>query len=251
MAYGLENPLSIEGQQAQIQSLEELYGTIPVYEFFSSLPSPASLIDGTIALVLELVENGQAGLVVTRSGNWTIPAAATPGTVSFAITIGAGAGELPESLVVDAGASVPLGATGATPWVIDPARSIARPSGVVVTPIDPASLEIGPRGAGIWRFALQVNYDATVPSTGLETRFVFQRDTGSGFADIYAGEIIRLAQSSPASVDGLTQIGVHLNIVVAVGEKYRIVVRHDDSVSRTYTFHDMIFVANQLVSPLT
>lgn len=251
MAFGLPNPFDDLSTQAQVEAVEELYGTVPVYATFSALPDPASLIDGTVAMVLEIAEHGLPGYVMIRSGIWVTPIAALQPTVSFVIAEGAGVGELPEALVVGAGATVALGQTSGTPWVLDATRSFSRPSGVVVTPIDPSSLEIGPRGAGIWRFAVQVNYDATVPSSGLETSFVVQRDQGVGFADVPHAEIARLLQSSPASVDGLTQVGFHLNLPVAVGEKFRIGVRHNDSVARTYTFNSVIFVANQLSADLT
>lgn len=251
MALGLPNPFSGEGQQAQIEAVEELYGTVPVYATFSALPNPLTLVDGTIALVLELAENGLPGVVIVRSGSWASPAGASDPTVSFAIKRGAGAGELPEALVVGAGESVPLGATGATPWAIDNARSFARPSDLVVLPANPAAIEIGPRGAGLVRMALQVNYDMTASGSGLNTHFVVQRDQGSGFSDLTAGEIIRLTQSSPISVTGLTQIGLLLNLAVEVGEKFRVVVRHDSNASRTFTFQDVVFASNQLISPLT
>lgn len=251
MAFGLPNPFSAEGQEAQIQGLQELYGTIPVYATFSDLPDAAALVDGTVAMVLEFFENGLPALAMVRSGGWVLPAAAADPIVAFAITQGAGAGELPESLVVGAGATVALGATGATQWVLDPARSIARPTGVVATPINPASLEVGVKGAGVWNFSLQVNYDATVPSSGLETTFVVQRDQGLGFVDLPHGEIVRLNQDNPGPIDGLTQVGFHLNLPVAVGEKFRIGLRHDDNASRTYTFNDVSFIARQLFSVLT
>lgn len=252
MAFGLpERSALVDALQAQVQSLQDQYGTVPSYATFTDLPDPAGLPDGALAHVVELLENGQAGLVAVRTGQWTIPVAASPGTVSFVCAQGAGAGELPEDLVVAQGATVPLGITGATPWALVSAQTIARPSGVVVTPIDPSNVEVGARGAGIWRFAVQVNYDATVPNSGLITSFVVQRDTGSGFADVPNGEIIRLNQSSPASVDGLTQVGFFLNISVSVGDKFRIAVRHDDDASRTYTVRDYIIAANQLSSPLT
>lgn len=233
--------------QSQISELQASQSTLDVYGLTSQLPDPSALPDGTAAAVMDASANGEATIYLVREGEWVKPLEALAPSIAFVTVVGPGAGELPEDVVVGVGASVPLGIG----WVIDSQLSGARPSGVAVEPLDPDALEIGANGTGLWRVAVQVDYDSPSEATAVQTWFVLQVDSGSGFVDVNYGNLITLAQDPPNLVESLSQVGFALNLPLSAGDKMRVVCRHDAGNSRTYTINNFSVAMNQLTAPPT
>lgn len=213
----------------------------------SALPSAAGLTDGTLGVVQAASANQLPSIYLVKSGSWVQPLESPMPTISYVIKIGGGAGELPEDVVVASGADGILGVG----WVLEGTQTVARPSGVAVTPLDPDDLTIGVNGAGLWRIAVELNYSSPAPVSGILTRYFLQRNTGSGFLDLPGGELFRLDQDAPAAVDGISSVGLVVNLSINAGDRFRVVVRHNDSVSHTYTYNKFGITMNQFVATPT
>lgn len=233
--------------EAQIAALEGEVSKIQVAATVSALPDPSGLADGTLAAVLTAFDNGQAAIYVVRSGAWVLPLEAGMPTISFVIQSGAGAGELPEDVVVGVGADGVLGVG----WTLAAAQSFARPTDIAVLPLDPDDLTLGANGAGLWRIAVEVNYDSPAPASGILSQFFLQLDAGAGFADVPQGELARLDQAAPAAVSGISQVGLVLNLALDAGDALRVIVRHDDVNPHTYTVNKFTLTLNQIASAPT
>lgn len=231
----------------RVSSLEAASSTVNVAAVTSALPDPALLPDGTLYAVLSATANGQPSLFVVSGGAWVKTLQAFTPTISVAAAVGAGAGELPETLAVGAGVDGVLGAG----WALS-ADSFARPAGVSGSPLALDEIEIGALGAGLWRVAVELNYDSPAPASAVLTRFFLQRAVGAGaFADVANGELARLDQDAPAPVTGISQVGLVTALSVAAADRLRVVVRHDDVGARNYEFNKFTVAMNQVAATPT
>jgi hypothetical protein len=231
----------------RLDDLEAEVSTVQVAATVAALPDPTELIDGTLAAVLDASDNGQAAIYLVRDGVWTLPAEAPAACIAFVIAAGAGVGELPEDVIVNTGTDGVLGVG----WALDAALTVARPADVAVTPLDPDALELGANGTGQWCVIVRVNYDSPAPAAPVLTQFALQLDSGSGFADVPGGELVRLAQDTGAAAAGVTQLGLAVNLALTAGDQLRVVVRHDDAGSITYTINAFSMAIEQLVAAPT
>jgi len=230
--------IGYDNLQAQVEALQATQNQIQTAATVSALPDPSTLPDGTLAAVLVASANGLPSILVTHGGQWKLPLEAFPPSISFVATPGGGGG----SLAVGAGVSAPVG----TGFALDPSRSFARPSGIAVLPLDPVNITLGPNGSGLWRVAVQLNYDSPSGIVASQTRFFLQRDGGVGYADVAGGELVRLDQDPLSTITGLTQVGLALNLTLAAADKLRVVLRHNAITTRTYTVNEISYGMNQI-----
>lgn len=242
--------------EARVAALEDSVSALEAGEItvesaatFSALPDPAGLPDGRIGIALDSFANGQAAIWVVRAGAWVLPLESFPPTISFVVATSGGGTVLPQTFAVAAATDVALG----TGWATVPAQTFARPADVAgVGALNPAALELGAKGVGLWRCAYQINYDSPAPGAAVLTQFVLQRSIGGGaFADVPGGELVRLSQDAPVPVNGISGVGLELNLSLLAGDRLRVVVRHDDAGSRNYTVRKFVGVLNQVASTPT
>lgn len=231
--------------QAQVQNLQAQIDSpvVPTVQNFSDLPDAATLPDGSIYSVETIAALGQSGLVVVSDSTWSIPLGAPIPTISYVTEVGAGVGELPESLVIGVGVDVVVG----TGWTLDATRTIARPTGIVVsTGID--EIELGVNATGIYRGAWQLNYDVPLGETSFLLQHFLQVDPAGLGAWADVGELTRIGLAlDDEAVLGISQAGLELNIQLNGGAKLRVVARHDDTSAVTVTYHKATVGINQIL----